>query len=73
LEVGQNQDVQIVDQYPDIFLEELLGMPPDCDIEFVIEIIPRTRMIYKRPYRMFAKRLAELKEQIQELQEKGYI
>jgi hypothetical protein len=73
LEVGQNQDVQIVDQYPDVFPKELLGMPPDRDIEFVIELIPKTVPIYKRPYRMPDKQLVELKEQIQELQGKGYI
>jgi hypothetical protein len=73
LEVGQNQDVQIVDQYPDVFLEELLGMPPDRDIEFVIELIPGTAPIYKSPYRMSDKQLEELKEQIQELLGKGYI
>jgi hypothetical protein len=54
-------------------LEELPGMPPDCDIEFVIELITGTTLIYKRPYRMSDKQLAELKEQIHELQEKGYI
>jgi hypothetical protein len=64
LEVGQNQDVQIVDQYPDVFLEELAGMSPDRDIEFVIELIPRTTPIYTSPYRMSDKQLAELKEQI---------
>jgi hypothetical protein len=68
LEVGQNQDVQLVDQYPDVFSEELPGMPPDRDIEFVIELVPGTASIYKRPYRMSNKQLAELKEQIQELQ-----
>jgi predicted aspartyl protease len=73
LEVGQNQDVQIVDQYPDMFSEELLGMSPDCDIEFVIELIPGTVPIYKRSYRMSTKKLAELNEQIQKLQDKGYI
>jgi hypothetical protein len=64
LEVGQNQDVQIVDQYPNVFLEEMPGMPPDCNIEFIIELIPGTAPIYKRPYRMSAKKLAELKEQM---------
>jgi hypothetical protein len=73
LEVGQNQDVRIVDQYPDVFLEELLGMPPDRNIEFVIELIPGTTSIYKSPYRISDKQLAELKEQIQELQGKGYM
>jgi hypothetical protein len=67
LEVGHDQDVQIVDQYLDVFSEELLGMPPDRDIEFVIELIPGIAPKYKRPYKMSAKHLAELKEQIQEL------
>jgi hypothetical protein len=49
------------------------GMPLDCDIEFVIELIPGTAPIYKNPYRMSDKQLAKLKEQIQELQGKGYI
>jgi hypothetical protein len=49
------------------------GMPLDRDIEFVIELIPGTAPIYKNPYRMSDKQLAKLKEQIQELQGKGYI
>jgi hypothetical protein len=73
LEVGHNQDVQIMDQYPNMFPEELPGMLPNCDIEFDIELILGTAPIYKRSYRMSARQLAELKEQIQELQEKGYI
>jgi hypothetical protein len=52
LEVGQNQDVRIVDQYPAMFLEELSGMPSNHDIEFVIKLIPGTALIYKSPYRM---------------------
>jgi hypothetical protein len=64
LEVGQNQDVWIVYQYPNMFLEELRGMPLDCDIEFVIELILGTVPIYKSPYRMSDKQLVELKEQI---------
>jgi hypothetical protein len=73
IEVGQNQDIWIVDQYPNVFLEELPGMPPDHDIEFVIELISGTTLIYKSPYRMSDKQLAEFKEQIQELQGKGHI
>jgi hypothetical protein len=73
LEVGLDQDVQIVVQYPDVFPEELLGMPPDRDIELVIELIPGTAPIYKSPYRMSDKQLADLKEQIWELQGKVYI
>jgi hypothetical protein len=57
----------------DVFLEELPCMSPNRDIEFVIELVPGTVPIYKRPYRMDAKQLAELKDQIKELLEKGYI
>jgi hypothetical protein len=48
-------------------------MPPDRDIEFVIELQPGTAPISKRPYRMPHKELAELKNQLQELLDKGYI
>ena len=48
-------------------------MPPDRDIEFAIELVPGTSPIFKRPYRMAANQLAELKEQLQELLDKGYI
>jgi hypothetical protein len=55
------------------FPEELPGMPPDREIEFVIELIPGTTPIFKRPYRIAANHLAKLKEQLQELLDKGYI
>ena len=48
-------------------------MPPDRDIEFVIDLVPGTVPIAKRPYRMLANDLAELKKQIQELLQKGYV
>jgi hypothetical protein len=44
--------VPVVCAYPDVFPEELPGMPPDQDIEFVIELIPGTAPIAQRPYRM---------------------
>ena len=43
-------------------------MPPDRDIEFVIDLVPGTAPIAKRPYRMAASELAELKKQLKELQ-----
>jgi hypothetical protein len=58
---------------PDVFPEELPGMPPDQDIKFVIDLVSGSAPIYKRPYRMATKQLAELKDQIKELLEKGYI
>jgi hypothetical protein len=51
----------------------LPSMPPDRDIEFVIELKPGTTPIYKTPYRMATPELAELKEHIKELLEKGFI
>jgi hypothetical protein len=51
----------------------LPGMPPDRDIEFAIELQPGTTPISKRPYRMPPTELAELKKQLQELLDKGFI
>jgi hypothetical protein len=70
LDVVSTLDIRTVFEYPDVFLEELPGMPPDHEIEFVIELVPGTAPIFKRPYRMAANQLAELKEQLQELLDK---
>jgi hypothetical protein len=66
-------DVRTVSEFLDIFPEELPGMPPNHEIEFVIELVPGTALIFKRPYRMTTNQLAELKEQLQELLDKRYI
>jgi hypothetical protein len=58
-------DIRTVFEYPDVFLEDLPGIPPDREIEFLIELVPATAPIFKRPYRMAANQLAELKEQLQ--------
>jgi hypothetical protein len=65
--------VPVVNKFPDAFPEELIGMPPDRDIEFVIELKPGTTPIYKTPYRMATSELAKLKEHIKKLLEKGFI
>jgi hypothetical protein len=67
LEARSTEGLRVVCEFPDVFPEELPGMPPDRDIEFVIELIPSTAPIFKRPYRMAANQLAELKKQLQEL------
>jgi hypothetical protein len=67
------EDIRVVQDFPDVFLKELLGMPPDRDIEFLIELLPGTPPISKRPYRMAVNELVELKKQIAELQAKGFI
>jgi hypothetical protein len=46
------KDIKVVREYPNVFPAELSGMPPDHDIEFLIELLPGTPPISKRPYRM---------------------
>jgi hypothetical protein len=65
--------IPVVCEYADVFPDELLRMPPDRDIEFVIELQPGMAPISKRPYRMPPAKLAELKKQLQELLDKGFI
>jgi hypothetical protein len=65
--------VPIVCEYPDVFPEELPGMPPDRDIEFIIELIPGTGPIAQRPYRMNPQELIELKRQLDDMFSKGLI
>jgi hypothetical protein len=67
------EDIMVVNEFRDVFPEDLPGMSPDRDIEFSIELIPGTAPISKRPYRMDVKDLAELKKQIEELLSKGFI
>jgi hypothetical protein len=69
----QLEDIPVVCEYPDVFPDDLSGMPPDRDVEFVIELQPGNAPISKRPYRMPPKELAKLKVQLQELLDKGYI
>jgi hypothetical protein len=70
LDASQGSEVPVVNEFPNVFPEELPGMPPDRDIEFVIELKPGTAPIYKTPYRMATPELAKLKEYIKEFLEK---
>jgi hypothetical protein len=65
--------ILVVYDYPDVFPDELPGMPPDRDMEFAIELQPGTAPISKRPYRIAPTELAEFKKQLQELLDKGFI
>jgi hypothetical protein len=67
------EDIKVVCDYPDVFLDDLPGMPPDREVEFVIDLLPGTAPISARPYRMSSDQLLELKKQIKELLEKGFI
>ncbi|KAA0043118.1 ty3-gypsy retrotransposon protein [Cucumis melo var. makuwa] len=63
----------VVRDYPDVFPEELSGLPPHREVEFAIELEPGTVPISKAPYRMAPAELKELKVQLQELLYKGFI
>jgi hypothetical protein len=60
-------------EFPDVFPDELPGLPSDMDVEFVIELIPGTAPISRRPYWMPPDELAELKKQLEELLKKRFI
>ena len=71
--VKEIRDIPVVCEFPDVFLEDLPGLPPDRDVQFNIELKPRIAPISRRAYRMPPKELAELKTQLQELIDKGFI
>ena len=66
-------DIPVVCEFPDVFPDELPGLPPDRDVEFKIELVPGAAPISRRPYRMPPNELAKLKIQLQELLDKGLI
>jgi hypothetical protein len=61
------EDIRIVTEFPDVFLEELPGMPPERKVEFAIELILGTAPISKRVYRVSGPEFVELKKKIDEL------
>jgi hypothetical protein len=67
------EDILVACEFPDVFPEDLPDMPPDRDVEFIIELQSGTTPISKRPYKMTPKELAELKVQLNELLDKRYI
>ena len=66
-------DILVVWDFLDVFLEELLGLPPSREVKFSIELVLGTQPISKAPYWMAPNELNELKAQLQELIEKGFI
>ncbi|XP_043805245.1 uncharacterized protein LOC122721475 [Manihot esculenta] len=73
LEGPKLEDIPVVNEFPDVFPEELPGLPPDREIELSIELNPGTAPISMAPYRMAPAELKELKAQLQELLDKGFI
>ncbi|KAL8131237.1 hypothetical protein AgCh_007237 [Apium graveolens] len=67
------EDIPVVNDFPDVFPDELPGLPPDREIEFAIDLAPGTEPVSKAPYRMAPVEMKELAKQLQELLEKGVI
>ena len=67
------EDIPVVREFPDVYPEDLLGIPLDREIDFQIELAPGTERISKAPYRMAPLELKELKVQMEELVSKGFI
>ena len=67
------EDVPVVNEFPDIFPEEMRGLNPDRELEFDIYLLPGTAPISIPPYRMAPTELMELKVQFQDLVDKGFV
>ena len=66
-------EIPVVREFPDVFPDDIAGLPPDREVEFTIDLIPGTEPISIPPYRMAPAELRELKAQLEELLNKGFI
>ncbi|GKC39400.1 putative reverse transcriptase domain-containing protein [Tanacetum coccineum] len=69
----QIKDVPIVRDFPEVFPEDLPGLPPARPVEFQIDLIPGAAPVARAPYRLAPSEMKELSEQLQELSDKGFI
>jgi hypothetical protein len=67
------EDHPILREYRDVFVEEVSGLPPRRYIDFLIELAPGVMLVSRTPYRMSTPELVELKLQLKEMMDKGYI
>ncbi|GKG07301.1 hypothetical protein Tco_0330270 [Tanacetum coccineum] len=67
------EDVPIVQDFPEVFLEDLSGLPPTRQVEFQIDLIPGAAPVARAPYRLAPFEMKELSEQLKELSDKGFI
>ena len=67
------ENIPVIREFPDVFPEELLGVPPEREVDLSIEVVQGTTPISRTPYRMAPTEMKELKTQLQELLDKGFI
>nr|GEX40046.1 hypothetical protein [Tanacetum cinerariifolium] len=65
------ENIHVVREFPDVFPEELPGLPPVRQVEFQIELIPRVALVARAPYRLAPSEMQELSNQLQELTDRG--
>nr|GEU61975.1 putative reverse transcriptase domain-containing protein [Tanacetum cinerariifolium] len=73
LENKQLEDILVVREFPDVFPEDLPGLPLVCQVEFQIDLIPRAAPVVRTPYRLDPSEMQELSDQLQELADQGFI
>ncbi|GJT80225.1 putative reverse transcriptase domain-containing protein [Tanacetum coccineum] len=69
----QLQEVPIVKNFPEVFPEDLPGLPPTRQVEFHIDLVPGAAPVARAPYRLAPSEMKELADQLQELSDKGFI
>ena len=67
------EKIPVVKEFPEVFPEELPGIPPEREVDLSFKVVHRTTPISKAPYHMAPTELKELKTQLQELLDKGFI
>ncbi|GJR89163.1 putative reverse transcriptase domain-containing protein [Tanacetum coccineum] len=67
------EDVPIVQDFPEVFPEDLPGLPPTRQVEFQIDLVPGAAPVARAPYRLAPSEMKELSEQLKELSDKGFI
>jgi hypothetical protein len=72
-ETPRIEEVSMVQEFSDVFPDYLSGIPPDREVEFRIDLVPRAKPVAKLPYRLAPSELQELMTQLQELLDKGFI
>ena len=71
--VKDPKDIPVVCDFPDVFPEDLPGLPPKCQVEFRIDLVPGATPVAKSPYRLAPAEMQELSGQLNELLSKGFI
>ena len=72
-ETPRLEDYQVLQEFKDVFLDQIPGIPPKWDIDFTIKLVPGVAPVSKAPYRMSTPEMLELRMQLQELLEKNLI